>query len=155
MSRAAKKDLTTVQLLETAKAVFLERGYHRATLDDIAEAAGFTKGAVYSRYSSKDEMFLALLDQRYAHISAEFITSMAASSSFADWLQREARRVIAQRRREGDWYLLLLEFWIHAARDGTLRQAVAERHNRVVTLLASAFAEAKAKFKLGPKWPPL
>ncbi len=154
LSRAAKKDLTTAQLLETAKAVFLERGYHRATLDDIADAAGFTKGAVYARYSSKDQLFLALIDQRYADIGSEFVAGLAASNSFPDWMRQEARRIVERRRREGDWYLLLLEFWIHAARDGTLRHAVAERHNRVVDLLAEAFSGAKVKFGIGPKWPP-
>ena len=153
MSRAAKKELTTAQLLETAKAVFLERGYHRATLDDIADAAGLTKGAVYARYSSKDQLFLALIDQRYANIGGEFVASLATSASFADWLHQEARRVIERRRREGDWYLLLLEFWIHAARDPMLRRTVAERHNRVVELLADAFTGAKAKFGIDPKWP--
>ncbi|HZP88456.1 MAG TPA: TetR/AcrR family transcriptional regulator [Burkholderiales bacterium] len=153
LTRAAKKELTTSQLLDTARAIFLERGYHRATLDEIAEAAGLTKGAVYSRYGSKDELFLALLDQRYADISQVFAEGMAKSASFAEWLRREARRVMAQRRKEGDWYLLLLEFWTHAARDPQLRRAVAERHNRVVQLLADGFTQAKDKFGLNFEWP--
>ena len=64
LSRAEQNDRNRALLLAAARRVFLERGYYAATLDQIADEAGFSKGAVYSRFASKADMFLALLEDR-------------------------------------------------------------------------------------------
>ena len=56
--------MTRRHLLEAAAIVFAQKGFHAATLDEVAAAAGFTKGAVYSNFKSKDDLFLALFDDR-------------------------------------------------------------------------------------------
>jgi AcrR family transcriptional regulator len=56
--------MTRRHLLEAAAIVFAQKGFHAATLDEAAAAAGFTKGAVYSNFKSKDDLFLALFDDR-------------------------------------------------------------------------------------------
>src|SRR5436190_9360405 len=104
MSRAEKKELTTGQLLETARKVFLERGYHRSTLDDIADAAGFTKGAVYSRFKSKDELFFALYDEWVDQRIAELARYNTPPKSFEALLRADAKRLMALRNTHGDWY---------------------------------------------------
>src|SRR4051795_6101133 len=60
--REIKQEQTRARLLEAAAAVFARRGYHVATLEDVAAEAGFTKGAVYSNFESKEALFLALVD---------------------------------------------------------------------------------------------
>jgi len=62
LTRAERAALTRSDLLEAAEARFLHDGYHATTLDDIADDAGYTKGAVYSAYQSKAGLFLALFD---------------------------------------------------------------------------------------------
>src|SRR5476649_1930069 len=59
-----RRAMTRRHLLEAAAIVFARDGFHGATLDDVAATAGFTKGAVYSNFKSKDDLFLALLDDR-------------------------------------------------------------------------------------------
>src|SRR4249920_1855864 len=59
-----RRALTRRHLLEAAGVVFARQGFHGATLDEVAATAGFTKGAVYSNFTSKDDLFLALLDDR-------------------------------------------------------------------------------------------
>lgn len=54
------------RVLHAAGQVFAERGFSAASLDQVAAAAGFTKGAVYSSFGSKDELFLALMDAEVA-----------------------------------------------------------------------------------------
>src|SRR5918911_418249 len=66
LTRAEATAQTREQLLEAAERVFLERGFHAASLDAVAEEAGLTKGAVYSRFDSKADLFLAFLDERNA-----------------------------------------------------------------------------------------
>ena len=144
MSRAEKKELTTGQLLETARKVFLERGYHRSTLDDIADAAGFTKGAVYARFKSKDELFFALYDEWVDQRIADLERYNTPPKTFEELLRTDARRLTALRNAHADWYLLLLEFWTYAARDERLRQELAAHHARFVRELAKAI-EGSAK----------
>jgi len=138
LSRSEKKELTTAQLLETARKVFLERGYHRSTLDDIADTAGFTKGAVYSRFRSKDELFFALYDAWVDQRIAEFATYANPAGSFEALLRGAGRRLMTLRNEHSDWYLLLLEFWTYAARDDRLREELAVHHGRFVAELAAA-----------------
>src|SRR5438876_3817962 len=61
--RGERRLQTRARLLAAAERVFARRGYYAATLDEIAAEAGFTKGALYYNFASKEELFLALLDQ--------------------------------------------------------------------------------------------
>src|SRR5213076_3128448 len=62
--RAAKNAATTAALLGAAAETFAERGFEAARMDEIAERVGLSKGALYYRYKSKEDLFLALLDER-------------------------------------------------------------------------------------------
>ena len=66
LTQKQRRELTRQQLLDAAAVVFSARGYHVASIDDIADAAGFTKGAVYSNFASKEDLFLALIRERQA-----------------------------------------------------------------------------------------
>ena len=72
-----RRDQIRTYLLEAAAAVFAARGFHAATLDEIAAAAGFTKGAIYSNFGSKEELFLALVDQRQQAMLDQFFSAAA------------------------------------------------------------------------------
>src|SRR5437667_6166963 len=58
-----RRALTRTALVEAAAEVFARRGFHAASLDEIAETAGFTRGAIYSNFSGKEDLLLAVLDQ--------------------------------------------------------------------------------------------
>jgi AcrR family transcriptional regulator len=148
LTREEKKELTTSQLLDTASKIFLERGYHRTTLDDIAEAMDMTKGAVYARFATKDELFFAL----YARWQEKLLARLDHLPDVKTWDEvglETARRAIASRREDADFHLLLLEFWTYAARNERLRQEFAARHNQHVHKVA-AWLETMAA-RLGVK----
>src|SRR5437879_6422414 len=67
-----RRAMTREHLLAAAAEVFARRGYHGATLDEVAETAGFTKGAVYSNFTSKEDLFLALTQRREEQLIAAF-----------------------------------------------------------------------------------
>ena len=71
LSRAEQNDRNRALLLAAARRVFLARGYYAATLEQIADEAGFSKGVVYSRFASKADMFLALLEDRIVERAAQ------------------------------------------------------------------------------------
>ena len=67
LSRTESRALTRAALLAAGAEVFAERGYHRAAVEDIAERAGFTRGAFYANFRDKADLFLTLLDEQSAH----------------------------------------------------------------------------------------
>src|SRR5438093_937347 len=70
-----RREQTRAYLLEAAAAVFAARGFHGASLDEIAEAAGFTKGAIYSHFQSKADLFLALQKERQDAMLEQFFAA--------------------------------------------------------------------------------
>jgi AcrR family transcriptional regulator len=77
-----RRAMTRAHLLEAAAEVFREQGFHGATLDEVARRAGFTKGAVYSNFKSKDDLFVAMMDDRIERqfaVATEVLTSGPSS----------------------------------------------------------------------------
>jgi AcrR family transcriptional regulator len=140
LSRAEQNDRNRALLLAAARRVFLERGYYAATLDQIADEAGFSKGAVYSRFASKADMFLALLEDRIAERAArnaQLAGEVAGTSNFAALFDQAQE----DERTTPGWRLLVTEFRLHAARDPELSRRYATLHARTVDGVARLFAE--------------
>ncbi len=146
LSRLERQALTRRQLLDTARRVFLKRGFHAASLDEVADGAGFSKGAVYSNFTSKDDLFLAVLGQQSEARLSEFTRAVVASRKSRrpvdELIRLEARRWMQQ---APEWSVLLIEFWIHAARSPELRRRFAAQHGQLAEhggRLLSEFAAA-------------
>src|SRR3954449_13177206 len=139
-SRARRKAATREALLDAGRTMFVRDGYQRASLDRVAAEAGFTKGAVYGNFATKADLFLAIYEQRSA-ARAELIAGAAAASSDLEDLRR---RMVADWRhvveRERGWSLLLIEFWVHAARDPKLRGRLRHAHVRVREAITEALS---------------
>src|SRR5919202_3075808 len=89
--RELKQERTRAQLLDAAAEVFARRGYHVATLEEVAAEAGYTKGAVYSNFESKEALFLALVDQEIANRVQEIGLVVEAAAAGKD-IEAEAER---------------------------------------------------------------
>src|SRR5690349_19098566 len=126
-TRAESKAATREDLLDAARRVFLERGYHGASLELVAREAGYTKGAVYSAFTSKADLFLALYDREIEPRRARL---EAAAADPHEWLERL--------RQARAWTLALLEFRLQAARDPQVNAAYAERHGAFVDALGDS-----------------
>lgn len=133
LSRAAKKRITRERLLLAAARVFARKGFPGASLDDVAEAAGLTKGAIYSNFHSKQDLLLALVDATGGEDYAKLGRSMREVTATAglDVLATHA----AAKVKDVEWNLLMLELVLHAARMPALRRALAvrETHGRLLT----------------------
>ena len=128
---------------------FLERGFHGASLDEIAEEAGYSKGAVYSNFAGKDDLFLAVLDanaERRARALADVILDQAA---LEDSYRAVSRSIAAADETKPRWTPLLLEFWAHASRRPALRAAVTERRERFFTIIGGLIEELAARHGVG------
>ncbi len=128
-------------MLDAALQVFAERGFAGANLDEVAAAAGLTKGAIYSNFESKDDLFFAMMsDQAFTRI-ATIRTVLAGMPTDPDG--RRALFDIGHLLTEAfteqrEWELVLLDFWRRAVQDDEVRpQFLAHRR-----ALRAAIAES-------------
>jgi AcrR family transcriptional regulator len=136
LTRAERKERTRRELVDAAREVFLREGFHQASLDTIAEEAGYTKGAVYSNFDSKDELFLAVLDARFAERVQSYTKVALNQATIEEAYDAVARFMFEEDRREPRWAPLLLEFWAHASRREDLRRPVVESRERFLDEIA-------------------
>jgi AcrR family transcriptional regulator len=143
LTRAQAREQTRERLLEAAERVFVERGFHAATLDQVAEDAGYTKGAVYSAFESKADLFLAIFAERSRRRAEEFSALAARVSSLAE-LAPANDRSIKTLREERKWSVLLVEFEVHAARDPALCERLASIQRELRSTMGEALGVATA-----------
>jgi AcrR family transcriptional regulator len=137
LTQERRRQLTREHLLAAAAQVFAERGFHGATLDEVAQVAGFTKGAVYSNFKNKDDLFLALFKSNYEREMTQLMATLENSaipaverlSDFVALIQGESQRV-------PNSALLYLEFWLYAARNPEARARLAAIDDEAVQSLS-------------------
>jgi AcrR family transcriptional regulator len=136
---------TRARLLKAAGTVFAERGYDRASLDDVAVAAGLTKGAVYSSFASKEELFYALMRERIRE-RLELVTKAVERQATVRDITRDAGGALAElNSSQAEWHLLFIEFWARAVRDPDLRNEFARERRSARGLIASLLQEQAAE----------
>jgi AcrR family transcriptional regulator len=156
LTRPEQRERTRDDLLAAARTVFERRGFHRAALDEIAEAAGYTKGAVYSHFpGGKDELFLAVLDRHIDERVPTYEQTILGAPSFEAALRAIARRLAALGDEDPDWTPLLVEFWTHASHRPELRAAVRERNERQLTAIATYIDALAARHGVVWTMPPI
>ncbi len=134
LSRSERAALTRRELLAAAQRRFFRDGYHGTTLDDIADEAGYTKGAVYSTFKSKGGLFLALFDEVVDRRVEGIRELLAGEDTHAEKLAALARRPVDDEHPQ--YVLLMIEFWVHAARDPALLEAFSDSYRRLRAKLA-------------------
>lgn len=137
LTREQSRARTRRRLLESAAAVFAERGFAGASVEEVAERAGFSRGAFYSNFASKDDVFLALLDH---HIEAGLRSLQDArdQGSPPEALFELLRAGTMGRMNEPRaWTLLWAEFWLHVVRNPELAPKLAARQRAARAALAS------------------
>jgi AcrR family transcriptional regulator len=143
-----KREDVKAKILESAYAVFSERGYEGASLERVAEAAGFSKGAVYSNFASKDELFFELvsarIDERIEALRA-VLAKRPGSKGLAAAARAAGRELGTLGESDPEWQKLFIEFWLRCARSEELRVRMAEKRRLMRARIAESFvAEAEA-----------
>src|SRR5215472_8590670 len=134
LSRTEQAERNRALVLAAARQVFLARGYHGATLEQIADEAGFSKGVVYSHFDSKADLFLALLEARIEERAAD--NARVAGSLAGGGLLALLEHLARGDQATPGWLLLVIEFRVHAARYPVLARRYAAAHARTVEALA-------------------
>jgi AcrR family transcriptional regulator len=126
--------------MEAALAVFAERGYREASVDEVAERAGYSKGAFYWHFPSKDDLFYALLEERVLKPWEESIRVLESAPADQD-MAPEATRLFGQLLRgEREFLLIQYEVWAQAVRDPKLRRRYTRRRRQLRVAMGRAVA---------------
>jgi AcrR family transcriptional regulator len=145
LTRSERAGRNRALVLDAARQVFLARGYHGATLEQIAEEAGFSKGVVYSQFDSKADLFLALLEARISERAAENARLAVSLPGSEQGLLALVDHLARGDQATPGWLLLVIEFRVHAARDAELSRRYAAAHARTVEALAGVLTEVFAR----------
>jgi AcrR family transcriptional regulator len=123
--RDEQRALTRRRLLDAAGAVFARRGFHGSSVEEIAREAGATTGALYSNFTSKEDLFLALFEQSVATDVREYSRSFNAGGTAAAEARAGADRFMQILRERPDYFPLFIEFWAYAIREPALQERFA------------------------------
>ena len=137
-SRAERQALTRTALLDAAERLFIAQGFHATSLDAVAAEAGYTKGAVYSNFASKEDLFFAVYERRVEARVAEFEAFLEAAPLARDALEAIARAAPMRSEGADGWLAVFFEFWAHVLRHEELRERFAALHARVIEPLEAA-----------------
>jgi AcrR family transcriptional regulator len=132
------------RILDAASKVFAAEGFAGATIDAIGQAAGFTKGAVYSNFGSKDELFLALLDREFELRGEQIATALESGGDTTVAAQALSRSVLDSVHDHADYYVLFVEYWLRAVRDPELRERLIARRRAAAAQQADNLAGSAA-----------
>ncbi|MFK8912792.1 TetR/AcrR family transcriptional regulator [Streptomyces sp. YS-3] len=120
---------TRRRLLDSALEVFAEEGFGRSTVEQVCERAGYTRGAFYSNFTSLDELFLAMWEERSERLLTDLRGALAEVSAAApEDAVRAALRAIPV---DDAWYRVTAEFTAHALRNPALRRVMAAREQAI------------------------
>ena len=116
LTREDSRERTTQRLLAAARKLIAKRGLSDTTLDDIAEDAGYTRGAFYSNFSSKGDLFIELLRRDHEATSAQ-LRALREDSLSLEYIQQRIREIYSQMYRTNETFMNWTEARVHAARD--------------------------------------
>jgi AcrR family transcriptional regulator len=118
LTRVESQAQTQQRLLDAAAAIVARRGFAGASIEDIAETAGYSRGAFHANFKSKDELFLALIERHVKAMLSEIHKMMMDASLSPDEMQKSLRAACAcYTGSDKETYLLLTEAQLYAVRN--------------------------------------
>jgi AcrR family transcriptional regulator len=120
LSREDSREQTTQRLLDAAQKLIAKKGLEAASVENIAAAAGYSRGAFYSNFSSKDDLFIGLLRRDHEKFTAE-LNALRSSALSVDQVQRRIRDLYGQIYRDNESCMNWTEARMLAARDARFR----------------------------------
>jgi AcrR family transcriptional regulator len=153
LNRREQQVQTRTLLLDAAAMVFARRGYHEASVEEIASEAGFSTGAVYSNFAGKEELFLVLADREVEKQVAEIHAVADCVEAGGEAAAEAGRQFQELLKRDRDWPLLFYEFWSFGVRSGRIQEEFAKRRQSVQDALAETLDRLAAELGFELRFP--
>jgi cytochrome P450/AcrR family transcriptional regulator len=153
LTRKERQQHTRTCLLESAGRVFAREGLAHASVDDVAADAGFTKGAVYANFGSKEELFLAMLEERGDQRLVEMDRVLGSDEEPAARARIAGRDFVEYLKADPEWERLFLEASLHASRNEAFRVKLIARHELMHTRMTEILRRRLGAAGLDPGVP--
>jgi AcrR family transcriptional regulator len=153
LSRKEQQAHTRSRLLSSAATVFARRGLHHASIDEVAADAGFTKGAFYANFASKEELFLAMLDERFEQRLAEIDRVVSGDADVAAQARQAGDEFARYLSADPEWQRLFFEFAAHAARNAEFREALVARYRALRERITAIYRRRIDELGITPPLP--
>ncbi len=138
MNKRLDADTRKQQIIEAAAAVFARKGFYQASMDDIVQESGLSKGGLYWHFNSKDDIITAVLDQFFSAEMDEIAEILTAPIAASEKIRQLMQQMMADTVEELTAYLnIWLEFYAVAARGGTFRERMLVYLQQFTELLAT------------------
>jgi AcrR family transcriptional regulator len=150
LTRAETKARTRARLLDAAAQVFARKGFSGASVEEIAEHAGYSTGALYSNFGSKDELFLELLGTRTGFRQAEAADIVSNKDTGLDQIRAALNQFLTDvADKDADIALLQAELWLYAIRRPELLERLAARFRANRDSLTALLADRARPRRVG------
>jgi AcrR family transcriptional regulator len=146
--RARDPEVTLEKLIEAALTLFGEAGYERATIDRIVAEAGYSKGAFYAHFKSKDELFLFILERRLQHNLERVRSLCRLEGSGRTWTKRLLGTLLDFSAEHKGMRALSLEYMAHGMRRPEIGDRITSMHARWRDLFAQTL-RASEEYRSG------
>ena len=152
-TRKEKQAETRRCLLRSASKLFALRGLQNTSIDDVAEDAGYTKGAFYANFDNKEALFLEMLDERFAERTEEIRRLLAGDGTDEEKAMQAGDDFARMLRSDPEWQRLLFEFTAYAIRNGDFRRELLARRRVLRETVAAALRERAEQLGIDPTVP--
>jgi AcrR family transcriptional regulator len=150
LTRKQKQEQTRSCLMKSAARVFARRGLSGASIDEVAEDAGYTKGAFYANFKSKEELFLAMLDESFSERIAETEHAFATDESPPEQARHSAAHFAEAMRSDPEKSRLSVEFAAQAMRSDAFRDELLTRFATLRSRMEAIFRRRMEDLGLQP-----
>lgn len=134
--RRPTREETRRRVLAAAERVFAEHGIEAASVDDVAAAAGLTKGAVYSNFRSKSELVIALMEEHVLDLQRAAAELFDKAADADDALRETGTLLIEAARTDTGWRRLMIAYAMRDSGDPAIRAALRERRRELRSAVA-------------------
>jgi AcrR family transcriptional regulator len=145
LTREDSRDQTRQRLLDAAQKLIARKGLSAASVEDIAAAAGYTRGAFYSNFSSKGDLFIELLRRDHVETHAE-LAALRSDALPLDLIQKRTREIYGRLYRNNESFMNWTEARLLAARDTKFRSRLnallAEKRGQIAEFIEYFYQRA-------------
>ncbi len=153
ISRKQKQARTRSKLMRSASKLFCHRGLEQTSIEEISQDAGYTKGAFYSNFKSKEELFLAMLDQKFGEEIERIEQGLKTDDTPDEAARHAGEDLIRFLRSDPEWERLYLEFVAYAGRNDEFRQELLTRSRAMEERLEQVYGRWAEAIGIEPPIP--
>lgn len=143
LTREESKKQTRKELIKVASKMFAKQGFYSTSVEQVAENAGYSKGAVYSNFGSKDDLFLAVFKENQNEDLKKLEMAAMEVNTIDEFINMVEQNHQYERKENQDWSILKLEFVLYAMRNDDVRKKLApileESRAQMRTILQSIY----------------